>query len=303
MTRARLPTIEPRAGTDQPGFRRNLVVLRRAFSATLRKASSPRDERSGPVVVRPRKSAAFALLAPRRRRERPGLGVRLRGAPHSCCLLVWSPVVFRASFVVVRRAKLRQAKIGQLCIEASIQENVRGLEITIDHWRVGYLMQLHFSGSGAVGFFLFFLDSDVKGSSASRTVPPQTLRNHFLFFFLFVSDVDASCVDFFLPQIQSIHEQQHARRRRLQLRKFLQQHARRKRLQLRKFLQPHLLAELNNPMELLDRRESYPLASKMLHSWGSIWHIPGSCCAYCRTLVSLTRVVRCPVPVTGGKPM
>jgi hypothetical protein len=105
-----------------------------------------------------------------------------------------------------------------------------------------FFIHLPFSGSGVVvGFFFFFFDSDVNGSSASWTVPPQKPRSHFLFFLFVSDDVDASCVASFLPQTWRIHEQQHARRRRLQL---------------RRLLQPHLFAELNNPIELLDRRES-----------------------------------------------
>jgi hypothetical protein len=101
-----------------------------------------------------------------------------------------------------------------------------------------FFVHLPFSGSGVLVGFFFFFDSDVSGSSASRTVPPQKPRSHFLF----VSDeVDASCVASFLPQTWRIHEQHHAQHRRLQL---------------RRFLQPHLFAELNNPIELPDRRES-----------------------------------------------
>ncbi|KAL6839204.1 hypothetical protein ACP4OV_030876 [Aristida adscensionis] len=105
-----------------------------------------------------------------------------------------------------------------------------------------FFVPLFFSGSGVVvGFVLFFFDSNVKGSSASLTFPPQMPR--ILFFFLFVSDVDVSFVASLdpLPQTPRIHEQQHAHLRRLQL---------------RRFLQPHLLAELSNPIELMDRRES-----------------------------------------------
>ena len=105
-----------------------------------------------------------------------------------------------------------------------------------------FFVHLHFSGSGIIAvIFLFFFASDVNGSSASRTALPQNPRTHFLFFLLFVSDSSCVALLVLLPQTERIHEQQHAHLSRLQLRMFLQQ---------------HLLAELNSPMELPDRRES-----------------------------------------------
>lgn len=101
-----------------------------------------------------------------------------------------------------------------------------------------FFVHLHFSCSGIIAvFFLFFFASNVNGSSASRSAPPQKP----LFFFIFVSDASCVALLVLLPQTERIHEQQHAHLSRLQLRMFLQQ---------------HLLAELNSPMEFPDRRES-----------------------------------------------
>lgn len=115
-----------------------------------------------------------------------------------------------------------------------------------------FFVHLHFSCSGIIAVFFLFFASVVNGSSASRTAPPQKPWIHFLFFFLFVSDASCVALLLVLPQTERIHEQQHAHLSRLQLRMFLQQ---------------HLLAELNSPMELPDRRESErPPSCRSLHA-------------------------------------
>jgi hypothetical protein len=62
--------------------------------------------------------------------------------------VLWSAVAVRAHHpcadmgVVAARTKLGQTEVRQLRVEACVQEDVGCLEIAVDHWRVGYLVQV-----------------------------------------------------------------------------------------------------------------------------------------------------------------